>query len=584
MKSAHARLAAAALSMAAVVGCATTPQPVTKIVGGKVIVTRAVSPEAYEHSARALMYEQEERYAEAAAELQRALPFDDEAAEPRAHLAELFVRLGRLDDAAEQIDRSLQIAPTVDGYLASAHLNQARGDGARTLDALRNAVGLAIADDDAELVERAHLELSEAQVVALDVPGALETARQLVESAPDSLRGRVQLAALAWSLGRLDEGEAALKEALAQEPADLDARVLLAELQVAAGRIPAAKASFRDAIERADVPLEIAGGFAGWLMQRGDGAEAVELADRLTSDAATIDTLALASALERAVKRPERARALADRAQKLGATPARVALLQGEALAAGGDHAGAVAQYASVPRDASEYVEARARAAELLRDDGKLDEAARLLDQALALATERDASTPLAIARSMVEEKRGDAVRAARLLDDAIAKQPTEARLLLARAGLEERRGEWRRAVDIAEKLLAREPRNVEALNFLGFVAADHGFDLPRATRRLQAAVALSPGSGGIVDSLGWVYFKTGDLPQATTFLEQAGRLEPGDAEILEHLGDLYARTKNRDQALATYRRAMGLSPSERLSRDLAERVRTLEAKSAAGR
>jgi tetratricopeptide (TPR) repeat protein len=310
----------------------------------------------------------------------------------------------------------------------------------------------------------------------------------------------------------------------------------------------------------------------------------VELADRLASDAASIDTLTLASALERAVKRPERARTLAERAQKLGATPARVALLRGEALAAGGDRAGGVAQYVSVPRDASEYVEARARAAELLRDDGKLDEAARVLDQALALATEKEASTPLAIARSMVEEKRGDAVRAARLLEDALAKDPTDARLLLARAGLEERRGDWRRAVDFGEKLLAREPRNVEVLNFLGFVAADHGFDLPRATRRLQAAVALSPGSGGIVDSLGWAYFKAGDLARASTFLEEAGRLEPGDAEILEHLGDLYARTKDRAQALATYRRAMGLSPSDRLARDLADRLRTLEAKSAAGR
>jgi tetratricopeptide (TPR) repeat protein len=136
----------------------------------------------------------------------------------------------------------------------------------------------------------------------------------------------------------------------------------------------------------------------------------------------------------------------------------------------------------------------------------------------------------------------------------------------------------------MAEKLLGREPRNVEALNFAGFVAADHGGDLALAARRLQAAVALSPGSGGIVDSLGWVYLKSGDLGRAAMFLEQAGRLEPGDAEILSHLGDLYARRQERDQALAAYRRALTLSPTDRLARELAERVRTLEAKSAAGR
>src|SRR6266446_3254579 len=109
-------------------GCATSSQPITKIVNGRVVVTRAVSPEAYEHVARARLYEEEERWEDAAAELQRALPFDDEAAEVRAELAELFVRVGRLDDAGEQIERSLETAPTVPGHLARAHLAAARRD------------------------------------------------------------------------------------------------------------------------------------------------------------------------------------------------------------------------------------------------------------------------------------------------------------------------------------------------------------------------------------------------------------------------------------------------------------------------
>ena len=93
-------------------GCATGPQRVTKLVGDKIVVTRAVSPEAYEHVARALLYENEERWEDAAAELQRALPFDEDAAEVRAELAELFVRLGRV---VEQVERSLATAPTVEG-------------------------------------------------------------------------------------------------------------------------------------------------------------------------------------------------------------------------------------------------------------------------------------------------------------------------------------------------------------------------------------------------------------------------------------------------------------------------------------
>jgi tetratricopeptide (TPR) repeat protein len=586
---------AAAAQILVVVGCATAPQPVTKIVNGRVIVTRAVSPEAYEHVARALLYEEEERWEEAADELQRALPFDDEAAEVRAHLAELFVRLGRLDDAAEQIEHSLKIDPTVEGHLAAAHLKQARGDGPAALDSFRRAVALALSNEDADASERAHLELSDAQIVALDVAGALDTTRELVQTSPDSQRGRVQLAALSWAVGHLDDAEASLKTALEEEPGDIDARVLLAEVQAAAGHIAEAKATFRDAIDRADAPLPIAQAVAGWLVLRGDQADAVELGDRVAAEAVDADTLTVASQLERTIKRYDRALDLAERARNLGAPPGRVAVLAGEALAAKGDHAGALARYLGVSRDASEYVDARLHAGELLRDDGKTDDAARVLDEALVVAgSEHERIAELVAARSAVDEKRGDAARAARRLDEALARDHDDARLMLARAAVEERRGEWRQALAMAEKLLAREPRNVEALNFAGFVAADHaagggagadaGVDLQRAIRRLQAAVALSPGSGGVIDSLGWSYFRAGDLARATAFLEQAGRLEPGDPEILGHLGDLYEARHERARALETYRRALTLSPPDKLARELTDRVRTLEAKSAAGR
>jgi tetratricopeptide (TPR) repeat protein len=585
-RAAYAVAVAAALALA---GCATTSgPPVTKLVGDRVVVTRAISPEAYEHVARALLYEGEERWEEAADELQRALSLDADAAEVRAELGELFVRLDRLDDADEQIDRSLSTAASVQGYLARAHLAEARHDGARQREALRSALNEALDGDDPEAIERTDLELADAQVVALDLPAALETLRALESAVPDTLRGRTQHAAVAWALGRLEESEAALHGALQREPADVDARVLLGELEAAEGRAPEAKTTFAEAVERADVPLQIADGVAGWLVQRGELAEATELAERTIANVGDADGLVLASALERTVKRPERALALAERAATLGAAGTRVELLRAEALVDKGEHARGVKLLLGIADDAPEYLEARVRAAEVLRDDRKLDEADQALETALrktdAAKPDHERAATIAIARSQLDEKRGDAVRAARRLDEALAADAKDARLVLARAAVDDRRGEWRQGLALAEKLLAREPRNVEALNFAGFLAADHGQDLPLATKRLQAAVALSPGSGGIVDSLGWVYFRAGDLARAATFLEQASRLEPDDPEILEHVGDLYAKRGERAKALDAYRRAQGGKPSDAVARDLAERVRTLEAKSAAGR
>ena len=586
-----------ALVVAAVVGlgsgCATAPPPITKIVNGRLVLTRAVSPEAYEHVTRAYLYEEEERWQEAADELQRVLPFDPDAAEVRAQLAELFIRLGRRDDAADEVARSLAIAPTVVGYLAQAHLAEVRTDrphqpASDPVPSLEQATRLALADGDAEEIEMTHLELADVQIGALELSAALETVRRLVQAAPATQRGRVQLAALAWTMDARDEASSALTAALEDEPADVEARVLLAELQVAGGHDKEAKTSFVEAIDRADAPLEIAAAYAGWLVLRGEVTEAQELADRLNADVPDVAALEQAAALERTVKRPDRALAFAERARKMGASAGRVAIMTGTALAAKDDQTGAIKTFRGVSKSDPLYFEANLRLAELLREKGKLDEAGRALDAAAGGGTDGAHKIELALARSQLEEKRGDSARAARVIEDAIAETgsagPLGTRLTLERAAVDDRRGDWQRALTRAEEILTRDPRNVEALNFAGFLAADHAHDLPRAVKRLQAAVALSPGSGGIIDSLGWAYFRAGDLARADSFLEQAGRLEPADPEILGHLGDLYAKRQERDRALMTYKRALSLSPSDRVARELGERIRTLDAKSAAGR
>lgn len=626
-------------------GCGTAPRPVTKIVNGQVVLTRAISPEAYQHVARAFLYEEEQRWEDAARELQRALPFDKEGAELRAHLAVLFIRLGRLDDAAEQVQRSLQIAESVEGRLAAAHLASARRDDKAALANHRAAADLALSDGDWQAIERTHLALASAQLAALDVPAAHESTRALGDVSTDSVRARVELAALAWPLGRLPEAEAALSQALRLEPAELDARLMMAALLVARGRFPEAKAAFREALQRSEDAVEIAEMFLRWMVARGDVAEAADEAARLVPDVVDEGTFETVMRIERAAGRPERVKTAGEQALKKGADPGRVALLVAAALLDGKDRAGAAAQLAKIPASSAHFIESRIRIAEALREGGgasDLDRAMRALDEAAAAqaapkgraddaakattktganagnkitdntgdkardkpddkvtrlgalgeeapgqpvaAPSRDWTTDLAVARALADEKRGDAVRAARTLDAALEKDADNARLLLVRAAIEERRGEWRRALGFAEKILAQDARHIEALNFHGFVSAEHDFNLPAAMKRLQVAMALDPGAGGIVDSLGWAYLRAGDLPRATEFLAQADRLEPGDPEIQSHLGELLARKQDLPGAIAMYRQALKSDPSERLARELNSRLRALEAKSAAGR
>jgi Flp pilus assembly protein TadD len=96
------------------------------------------------------------------------------------------------------------------------------------------------------------------------------------------------------------------------------------------------------------------------------------------------------------------------------------------------------------------------------------------------------------------------------------------------------------------------------------------------------AALALDPGTGSIIDSVGWAHLKSGDLPKAALFLEQAGRLEPSDPEVLAHVGELYVRRSDPVRAVATFRKALGLKPEDSLRHRLEEELTRLESRKAA--
>ena len=579
-----------ALAAACLGACATQAPPITKLVNDRQIVTRSVDASAYEHASRAFLYEEEERWQEAAAELQRALIFDDESPELQAHLAEIFMRLGRLSDAAAAIHASFKIEVTPDGLMAQAHLRQAQGDVAGAVQSLRQAVGKVDFADEPDTAEAVYLELSEAQILALYVPAAAITLADLCHREPASLSGHMRLMAVAWALGDMGQGEAQLRQTLAQEPNHIEALTALAWLLAAQGRNDEARRAFREALDRGEGSLEIAAAYARFLVGIGEGKAAEQLADDLVSPLAGSDPESLAGSieLERSAHLFDRALALVKKAQEAGISDdAKTRLtLTAAALRKELDQSDeALAILVAVPKTSPLFFEARLRATELLREQGKTAEAARLAESAAAAAGDNAGQKlDAAIALSFIDEKRGDAVMAAHRLEALQASQPDQARLTLSLAMIEERRGAWQRALDLVEPLIKKKPNSVEVLNFWGFVAADHSHDLDRARRRLQAAAALEPGTGAVLDSLGWVSFRAGQLDKAGVFLEQAGRLDLADAEILSHLGDLYAKRSEPERAAAAYRKALSHKPEERLRRRLEESLAGIESQRAAGR
>lgn len=584
------RLILLAWAVAGLGACANRLPPVSKLVNDRRIVTRSVNASAYEHASRAFIYEEEERYQEAAAELQRALVFDDESPEIQAHLAEVFIRLGRMDDAAAAIAASKKIEVTADALTAEAHFRQAQGDAVGAVEPLRKAVELVDFGDEPDKAQNTYLELAEAQIVALDVPAAEATLVELCRREPASLNGHMRLMGVSWALGDVAQTEAHLRRTLSEEPNQIEALTGLAWLLAAQGREPEARNAFREALDRSDSAPEIAAAFARFLVSIGDRTGAEQLAEDMVPSLTALGAEGLPEAIEmeRSARRLDRALALITKAEASGMADdakVRLALNRAALLKEKGQGDEALAALLTVPTDSAMYYESRLRAAELLRESGKTSEATEQVEKAAKAAGE-DAERKLetGIALAFIDEKRGDPAMAVRRLESLRSRHPEHATLTLSLAMIEERRGSWSRALTLVEGLLKRKPSAVELLNFWGFVAADHGHDLPLARKRLQSAAARDPGSGSVLDSLGWVSFRIGELDRASLFLEQAVHLDPNDPEILAHLGDLYVKRAEPARALLSYRKALEQKPDERLRRRVEESLARLESRREAGR
>ncbi len=128
-----------------------------------------------------------------------------------------------------------------------------------------------------------------------------------------------------------------------------------------------------------------------------------------------------------------------------------------------------------------------------------------------------------------------------------------------------ERQGKIEEAISEMKKAIALNPKNVEALNYLGYIYAEKGINLDESIALIKKALEIKPESGYIVDSLGWAYFKKGMLDKSLTELKRAVELSVGrkkdDAVIRNHLGDAYFKKGIVKEALQQWKKSLQLDP-----------------------
>ena len=206
----------------------------------------------------------------------------------------------------------------------------------------------------------------------------------------------------------------------------------------------------------------------------------------------------------------------------------------------------------------------------------KVDEAKATLDK-LATDNPKDIKPLDALGNIMRSRKRyAEAVdyytRAAALLPNPAKRHWS---LYYSRGTSYERLKNWPAAEADLQKAMKLFPDQPLVLNYLGYSWVDQNRNLKQGMALIERAVALKPGDGYIVDSLGWAHYKLGNYKEAVRFLERAVEITPQDPVLNDHLGDALWRVGREREAKFQWDQALTLDPepedAEKIKKKLTE-------------
>jgi len=148
------------------------------------------------------------------------------------------------------------------------------------------------------------------------------------------------------------------------------------------------------------------------------------------------------------------------------------------------------------------------------------------------------------------------------VLSEGLTSFPTGTRLLFARAMLNNQRKRTAPAERDLRQILKQQPDNIAALNSLGYILADRTQRFDEARELLEKALSLKPNDAAIMDSMGWLLYRTGRYPEALTYLRSAYAAEP-NTEIGAHLGEILWILGDKDEARSVWLEAIKLTPRD---------------------
>ena len=174
---------------------------------------------------------------------------------------------------------------------------------------------------------------------------------------------------------------------------------------------------------------------------------------------------------------------------------------------------------------------------------------------AATLVSEKDTEGQMMLGYSF--RALNDMERAAWRFDLAAENPDLRLSALIQKSICHDENGEETKARNALELLRREYPQDPEVANSLGYFLAEKGKDLDLAEGLVREALAVDPGNGAYLDSLGWVMYRNGRLEDAFDYLIQAVNVLPDDPVILEHLGMVLNELGQYSEALEILKRSL---------------------------
>ncbi len=175
-------------------------------------------------------------------------------------------------------------------------------------------------------------------------------------------------------------------------------------------------------------------------------------------------------------------------------------------------------------------------------------------------------------ARAGLLANSGDAAGGIALLDSALKEYPDSAELRFARVFQLEDADHVDEAVRELRKLVADRPGDPVAENALGYTLVDRTGKSKEGLKLIEQALAQTPDSGAVLDSMGWALHRVKRNEEALTYLQRAKR-RIGDPEVDVHLVDVLLALGRKEEAQTVLKEASQRYPD---NEDLQSRLKSL--------